>query len=65
VSCAQTENVAAASLEMTEAAAWYDERVSGRGERFVSEAEGAVARIDEMPLSGPALSHRRLPDSVR
>jgi hypothetical protein len=60
-----TEILLAASLEMAEAAAWYDERVSGLGERFLSEAEGAFARIDETPLTGPPWSHRRLPDGVR
>lgn len=59
------EILLAASLEMTEAAAWYDERVSGLGERFLGEAEGAFARIDEIPLTGPPWSHRHLPDGVR
>ena len=46
------EILLAASAEMTEAAAWYDERVSGLGERFLVEAEAAFARIDETPLEG-------------
>jgi hypothetical protein len=37
---------------MAEAAAWYDERVVGLGERFLSEAEAAFACIDETPLTG-------------
>lgn len=41
---------------MTAAAAWYDERVSGLGERFLVEAEAAFARIDEMPLAAVALA---------
>lgn len=35
------EILLAASAEMAEAAAWYDERVSGLGERFLGEAEAA------------------------
>jgi toxin ParE1/3/4 len=50
---------------MAEAAAWYDERVAGLGERFLSEAEGAFARIDERPLAGSPWAHRHLPAGVR
>ncbi len=50
---------------MTEAAAWYDERVAGLGIRFLSEVEAAFARIDEMPLLGPPWLHRRVPAGVR
>ena len=50
---------------MGEAAAWYDERVSGLGERFLGEAEAAFARIEQMPLTGSPWSHGRLPDGVR
>jgi len=50
---------------MAEAAVWYDERVSGLGERFLSEAEAAFARIDETPLTGSPWIQRRLPDGVR
>jgi hypothetical protein len=39
------EILLAASAEMAEAAAWYDERVRGLGDRFLSEAETAFARI--------------------
>ncbi|MDX2054498.1 MAG: type II toxin-antitoxin system RelE/ParE family toxin [Polyangiaceae bacterium] len=59
------EILLAASVEMAEAAAWYDERVSGLGERFLGEAETAFARIDETPLIGSPWSHRRLPSGVR
>ena len=59
------EILVAASTEMAEAAAWYDERVDGLGERFLYEAEVAFARIDEKPLTGPPWKHRRLPDGVR
>jgi toxin ParE1/3/4 len=59
------EILLAASAEMTAAAAWYDERVSGLGERFLAEAEAAFARIDETPLTGSPWLHRRLPDGVR
>jgi hypothetical protein len=59
------EILLAASAEMGEAAAWYDERMSGLGERFLGEAEAAFARIDETPLTGSPWSHRRLPDGVR
>ena len=41
------EILLAASAEMAEAAAWYDERVSGLGERFLGEAEAVFARIDK------------------
>jgi len=50
---------------MTEAAAWYDERVAGLGVRFLTEVEAAFARIDEMPLLGPPWLHRRVPPGVR
>ncbi len=33
---------------MAEAAAWYDDRVAGLGERFLLEAEAAFARIDRL-----------------
>jgi len=46
------EILLAASAEMAEAAAWYDERVSGLGERFLGEAEAVFARIDKSPLTG-------------
>ena len=46
------EVLLAASAEMAEAAAWYDERVSGLGERFLGEAEAVFARIDKRPLTG-------------
>jgi toxin ParE1/3/4 len=59
------EILLAASAEMIAAAAWYDERVSGLGERFLGEAEAAFARIDETPLEGPPWTHRHLPDGVR
>jgi hypothetical protein len=59
------EILVAASTEMAEAAAWYDERVAGLGERFLHETEVAFARIDEKPLTGPPWKHRRLPDGVR
>ena len=52
------EILLAASSEMAEAAAWYDER-------FLGEADAAFARIDAMPLTGSPWSHRRLPDGVR
>jgi toxin ParE1/3/4 len=55
----------AASDEMAEAAAWYDEQVSGLGERFLGEAEAAFMRIDEKPLTGSPWNQRRLPDGVR
>jgi hypothetical protein len=50
---------------MAEAAAWYEERVRGLGDRFLTEAEGAFARIDRTPLTGPPWKHSRLPDGVR
>ncbi|MET0793955.1 MAG: hypothetical protein ABW061_20715, partial [Polyangiaceae bacterium] len=59
------EILVAASAEMAEAAAWYDERVSGLGERFLGETEAAFTRIDDRPLTGAPWSHRRLPDGVR
>jgi plasmid stabilization system protein ParE len=59
------EILLAASAEMAEAAAWYEERVSGLGDRFLSELEAAFTRIDETPFIGPPWTHRRLPDGVR
>lgn len=59
------EILVAASAEMAEAVAWYDDRVDRLGERFLLEAEAAFARIDEKPLTGPPWKHRRLPEGVR
>jgi hypothetical protein len=59
------EILVAASAEMAEAAAWYDEPVAGLGERFLLEVEAAFARIDEKPLTGSPWKHRRLPEGVR
>ena len=59
------EILLAASDEMAEAAAWYDERVSGLGERFLGEAEAAFVCIAEPPLTGSPWNQRRLPDGVR
>lgn len=63
------EILVAASTEMAEAAAWYNDRVAGLGERFLLEAEVAFARIGRMPLrcnsscrSSAAI--RTLPDAV-
>ena len=50
---------------MAEAAVWYDDRVVGLGDRFLTEVEAALARIDEMPLLGPPWLHRRVPEGVR
>jgi hypothetical protein len=50
---------------MAEAAAWYEGRVAGLGERFLSETEAAFARIDATPLTGSPWVHRRLPEGVR
>ncbi|MEY2934070.1 MAG: hypothetical protein RL033_4819, partial [Pseudomonadota bacterium] len=50
---------------MAEAAAWYDERVTGLGERFLSEVDDVFARIDETPLTGSPWTHRHLPEGVR
>jgi len=47
-----------------QAAAWYDEQVSGLGERFLGEAEAAFMRIDGKPLTGSPWNQRRLPDGV-
>ena len=49
---------------MAEAAAGYDEPVSGLGERFLGEAEAAFVRIVEKPLLGSPWNQRRLPDGV-
>jgi hypothetical protein len=59
------EILLAASVEMAEAAGWYDERVDGLGQRFLLEAEVTFARIDEKPLTGSPWTHRRLPEGVR
>jgi toxin ParE1/3/4 len=59
------EILLAASTEMAEAAAWYDERVTGLGDRFLSEAEGVFSRLDETPLIGPLWDHPRVPAGVR
>jgi hypothetical protein len=59
------EILVAASAEMAEAAAWYDERVGGLGDRFLLETEAAFARIDQKPSTGSPWKHRRLPEGVR
>jgi hypothetical protein len=50
---------------MAEAAAWYEQRVAGLGDRFLSEVEGTFARVDATPLIGPLWIHSRLPAGVR
>jgi acyl-CoA reductase-like NAD-dependent aldehyde dehydrogenase len=62
---AVTERIEALNAGTAEAAAWYDERVSGLGDRFLSEAEAAFARIDATPGVGPPWTHPRLPAGVR
>ena len=54
-----------AAAEMAEGAAWYDDRVTGLGDRFLSEAQDAFERIDETPLTGSPWVHRRVPEGVR
>jgi hypothetical protein len=38
--------------EMTEAAAWYEERREGLGERFLDIVQSTLRRIDDAPLTG-------------
>lgn len=59
------EVLRAAAVEMTEAAAWYDERVRGLGDRFLLEVESAFNRVDEAPAMGPPWLHKRAPTGVR
>ena len=49
------EIVLAASGEMAEAAAWYDERISGLGERFLGEAESRIRTHRRDAAKGPRM----------
>ena len=42
--------------ELSEAAAFYDERVAGLGADFLDEVDGAVARIQQFPEAWSRLS---------
>jgi len=54
-----------ASEEMTEAAAFYEERREGLGERFLDIVEATVLRVDEAPLAGARWPLDDLPITVR
>lgn len=45
------EILEAASFELIEASGWYDERVSGLGDRFLAELQDAFELIDRNPAS--------------
>ena len=48
----------AAADEMTEAAAYYEDRRPGLGHRFLGQVQRAVARATTFPQSGPQWSAR-------
>jgi plasmid stabilization system protein ParE len=52
------ETLRAASDEMAEAAAWYEEQRPGIGERFLSRVQQAVGRIEAFPKIGAPWSLR-------
>lgn len=59
------EILEAASLELTDASAWYEERVSGLGERFLSEVRGAFDFIARNPAAGSPWLLQGIPPGVR
>lgn len=59
------EILVAASAEMADAAARFNERIVGFGERFFSDAERTFVRIEQALLTGPLWTHPRVPVGVR
>jgi plasmid stabilization system protein ParE len=59
------EVLEAASLELTDAGAWYEERVVGLGDRFLSEVQGIFDAIARNPASGSPWLLPGIPTGVR
>jgi ParE toxin of type II toxin-antitoxin system, parDE len=59
------EVLEAASLELSEAAAWYDDRVTGLGDRFLSEVREAFDFIARYPAAGSPWLLAGIPPGVR
>lgn len=59
------EVLAAASLELADAAEWYESRQSGLGIRFLGEVRAGFDRIDHMPFAGSPWLHAAVPVGTR
>jgi hypothetical protein len=59
------EILEAASLEMAEAADWYEERVVGLGDRFLAEARDAFDLIRRHPALGSPWLLKGIPPGIR
>jgi toxin ParE1/3/4 len=54
-----------AAGEMTSAAAWYEERREGLGDRFLDVVRATILRVGEAPLASAPWPVPRLPIVVR
>ena len=59
------EILIAASVEMADAAEWYESYQVGLGDRFLDEVRDGFDRIDRMPLAGSPWTYRSIPDGTR
>jgi len=59
------EVLEAASLELADAGDWYEERVAGLGDRFLSEVQGAFDLIARNPALGSPWLLQGIPPGVR
>jgi toxin ParE1/3/4 len=59
------EILEAASLEMAEAGAWYEDRVTGLGDRFLSEVQDAFELIVRHPILGSPWLLKGIPPGIR
>ncbi len=55
----------AAALELEDNAAWYEQRVTGLGDRFVVEVEEAFTLIESRPSLGSPWLLKGIPEGVR
>lgn len=63
--CVVIDVLEAASLEFADAAAWYEERTTGLGERFLDELVDAFDLIERMPLAGSPWLFTGIPAGTR
>lgn len=54
-----------AEAEIRAAAAWYDDRRNGLGERFLDAVEEGLERLEAAPLWGAPWSTRGVPEDTR
>jgi toxin ParE1/3/4 len=57
--------LAAASLELADAAQWYESHRTGLGSRFLDEVRDGFERIQRMPLAGSPWLHAAIPAGTR